>query len=241
MRNNPTYFALLEACEQIGCPVCRVVQQSVERYLDSLFYEHVNDGWVRRDLRKSLGFCHAHAWLVLDKGLGDALGVAIIYHDILGAVLKRLPQRALPVESKTGLRAWLRRAPRRLVEQLEQVRRALTPQELCPACKQRENSTQTTLQVLMQSLADEAMIAALETSSGLCLPHLKAAIEMVADSQELDLILSISRGKLARLDSELAEFIRKNDYRFRDEGFGPERDSWRRAMQITVGEGVHKP
>ena len=32
------------------------------------------------------------------------------------------------------------------------------------------------------------------------------------------------------LVAELEEFVRKNDYRFRDEPWGGERDAWRRAL-----------
>jgi hypothetical protein len=39
----------------------------------------------------------------------------------------------------------------------------------------------------------------------------------------------------------LAEFIRKNDYRFRNEAFGEERDSYRRAIEMIAGLKYHKP
>jgi len=90
MPNNPTYFALLEACQQPACPVCRLEQQATERYLDHLFYENVNDSGVRSHLRSSLGFCHEHTGLLLNHRLGDPLGMSIIYNDVLGRVLKRL-------------------------------------------------------------------------------------------------------------------------------------------------------
>jgi hypothetical protein len=50
------YNELLEACRSPGCPVCRLSQRAVRRYLVNLFYENVNDGNLRAQLRKSLGF-----------------------------------------------------------------------------------------------------------------------------------------------------------------------------------------
>jgi len=47
---------------------------------------------------------------------------------------------------------------------------------------------------------------------------------------------SIHREKLESLHRELAEFIRKNDYRFKDEGFGTESDSWKRAVHKLTGD-----
>src|SRR5919106_2474428 len=87
---NFTAYQLLDACRERGCPVCRVEQKSVERYLDNQFYENVNSPKWRDRLRASLGFCHEHAWLAVDKRLGDALGFAIIYHDIVNTILNQL-------------------------------------------------------------------------------------------------------------------------------------------------------
>jgi hypothetical protein len=38
------------------------------------------------------------------------------------------------------------------------------------------------------------------------------------------------------LRAELAEFIRKNDYRFRNEVFGPERDSYQCTIDVVTGK-----
>ena len=46
---------------------------------------------------------------------------------------------------------------------------------------------------------------------------------------------SIHRKKLEGLREELTEFIRKNDYRFKDEVMGAEGDSWRRAIVRLIG------
>jgi len=37
------------------------------------------------------------------------------------------------------------------------------------------------------------------------------------------------------LHAELAELIRKNDYRFMKEGLGKEGDSWLRALAMVIG------
>lgn len=235
MANNPTYFALLEACEQPGCPVCRVIQKSVERYLESLFYEQVNDSAVRRNLRKSLGFCHTHARLALDKRLGDALGVAIIYQDILGYLLKRLPAQDAPELLTNKMIGLVRRTPRQLLERLKLVKSVLTPQERCPACQQHHRTTQRTLETLVKSLSDKNMLTSLENSEGLCISHLRLAFEQINDPKDYTALLSISRKKLESLHTELSEFIRKTDYRFQDEGFGHESDAWRRAMENVAG------
>ena len=150
MPNNPTYFALLEACLQSGCPVCRMEQQAVERYLEHLFYTSVNDIGTRAHLRLSLGFCRDHTELLLETGLGDALGMSIIYHDVLGTVLKRLTGKISPSSEGTTLARLLGRLPTELATTLERVKHALSPRETCPACQQRDSTAQMTLKVLAE-------------------------------------------------------------------------------------------
>ena len=240
MTNKIAYLDLLEACKQPGCPICFTTQKAVEHYLNIFFYEQVNDGWVRHDLRRSLGFCHEHAWLATNSEVGDALGLAIIYHDILNTILKGLPDREEVPRSLRKISAWFQQIPRGLAEKLETIQHLLTPQGECPACKQREQHTEIDLSVMIESIQDAEMIGALTSSSGLCLPHLRQAFRMVKHEKDFLSLLSLTRDRLTGTRDELAEFIRKNDYRFMKEGFGPEGDSWKRVVRMMVGNNRTK-
>ena len=48
---------------------------------------------MRERLRKSLGLCHEHAWLAADGMQGNALGLAILYEDIMRVVLEQLNRK----------------------------------------------------------------------------------------------------------------------------------------------------
>jgi len=240
MPNNPTYFALLEACAQPGCPVCRLEQQAVERYLDHLFYENVNDGGVRAHLRGSLGFCREHTSLLLDAGLGDALGMSIIYHDVLGTVLKQLSGFKTNQSEPTFLSWLLRRVPPESAANLERVRQAVSPHQTCLACQQKESMGNMVLYELTGVLQNSELLTAFKKSDGLCLPHLRQACEHVRDGAVLAELLKVEVEKLEKLHTELAEFIRKNDYRFMKEGFGPEGNAWRRAAGLAAGGRIEK-
>jgi len=87
---SATAFNLIEACREPGCPVCRLEQRSVQRYLENQFYENVNNPDFRDHLRRSLGFCKEHAWLAANAHLGDALGFALIYRDVIRNTMERL-------------------------------------------------------------------------------------------------------------------------------------------------------
>jgi hypothetical protein len=240
MPNNPTYFALLEACLQPGCPVCRMEQQAVERYLEHLFYASVNDIGTRTHLRLSLGFCREHAELLLETGLGDALGMSIIYHDVFGTVLKRLTGKKSPSSEGTILARLLGRVPTELATTLERVKHALSPHEPCLACVQRDSTSRLVLTVLTDQFQDPELLAAFTHSDGLCLPHLRQVCKLVQDGAVLADLLKVELEKLEKLHTELAEFIRKNDYRFLKDGFGAEGDAWRRAARLAVGGQIEK-
>jgi len=232
--NNPIYFELLEVFPQPGCPLCRVVQSAVERSLTHLFYESVTDPTVRHRLRRSLGFCKRHAWLLVDARIGDALGMAIIYHDLLGSLLKHLPQDPASSDQKNPARVW-RRLPSSLKFLLQQALEALSPRHPCPACAQEERSRHAAVSVLASALNAPAFAEAFKASAGLCLPHLHQVLEEIKEPLALEILLTNSREKLSALHLELAEIIRKNDYRYRDEAFGPEGDAWKRAVALFVG------
>jgi uncharacterized protein DUF6062 len=229
-----TTYKLLEACHQPGCPVCRLEQQSVEHYLDSQFYENVNSPKWRDWLNASLGFCHEHSWLAVNQRLGDALGFAIIYRGIIHATLDRFNDGA-PPRSPRRWAALLRGFPEQARNLLEKMFYGLTPQKHCPACQHRDEITRHTLSVLVQALGTSEMIETLGVSEGLCFSHLRLALEQVREISACEQLMSIHRAKLESLEGELTEFIRKNDYRFKAEGFGKEGDAWLRAVGLIAG------
>ena len=233
----PTFMAykLLEACREKGCPVCRLEQQSVVRYLDSQFYENVNSPPWRDHLRASLGFCHEHAWLGVDQRLGDALGYSIIYHDVINGTLKRLDKGGLVPSSPRRRASLLGPIPDAVRELIERARKALTPRKTCPVCKHREEALRNILSGLVAELGNSEMVAALEASDGLCLPHLGKALHQIRDLSAGEMLINIHREKLESLKAELAEFIRKNDYQVIKEGFGTEGDAWLRAIGMIAG------
>ena len=188
----------------------------MERYLENQFYENVNSSKWREQLRASLGFCHEHAWLGVDKRLGDALGYSIIYRDLVNSILRHLETQSTRNKN-------------------EKIQEALTPRKRCPVCEQRDHVTHTYITVLLKELKTPEIASALQASEGLCLPHWKRALGQVREESVREQLVNIQREKLQSLRSELDEFIRKNDYQAVQEGFGSEGDAWLRAIGMLVG------
>ncbi len=156
-----SYFDLVEGFAQPGCAVCGFVLRAVHRYLDVLSYESVNDPGFREALRSARGFCNRHAWRFV-REIGDPLGVAIIYRDVLRAVLAPLELRADPS--------------------------ALEPQGPCQACRVEQDTTTRYLRLLLEQLHFERFRLAFQRSDGLCLPHLITALEL-AGAEEAEHLL----------------------------------------------------
>jgi hypothetical protein len=228
-------YKLLEACRESGCPVCRLEQQGVERYLDNQFYENVNSTSWRDHLRASQAFCHEHAWLSVNKRLGDALGFSIIYHDVINSVLKHLHETGASARSSHRRTSLPRQFSEALRSRLAKTLAALTPGKRCPICDHRDQITRDVLSTLVEDLLRPELTEALQGSEGLCLPHLKLALGSVTNDSVYESLLAIQRAKLEGLKDELAEFIRKNDYQAIKEGFGREGDAWLRAIGMVAG------
>lgn len=205
MTTTATYDIFLEACRLEGCPICRAEHDADLRYLDRLFYELVNDYNTRVKLRDSLGFCNEHARMAMEEVHGKALGLTIIYDDLLRVALEQ-------ISSNGGIRK---------------------NEKKCPACENRDEMTGRVLMELSKHISEPPILAAFKDSQGLCLGHLRQALEHIRQPEKRNALLTIQCDIMQVLRGELAEFIRKNDYRYAGEGFGPERDSWKRAVRMA--------
>ncbi|MDR2535049.1 MAG: hypothetical protein LBD29_03345 [Treponema sp.] len=75
------FFELQKACAKPGCPLCRIVSDRTERYIDNMLFEHVTDRTFRKLHRSSGGFCGFHSRNL--ESFRDGLAVAILGRDIL--------------------------------------------------------------------------------------------------------------------------------------------------------------
>jgi hypothetical protein len=108
----------------------------------------------------------------------------------------------------------------------------------CPACERRDEAEKLALKSVSDALGeqDADMKSALQNSDGLCLPHLRRALETARNRDAFDLLVTVTQEQLFTLIQDLDEFIRKNDHRFRREKINErERVSWRQALQRMVG------
>jgi hypothetical protein len=235
-----SYFELLDACKEPGCPICRLGQRSAQRHLTSLIYDGVNDVPLRATLRDSYGYCHEHAWLLPESGESAPLGIAIIHRDILNTLRGQLGEETYNKKRRTSLREVVAGAlSAESTTGGSQAAPHIPPKTICPACERRLEAEHLAFASMLEALNknDQPMQAGLESSDGLCIPHLRQALSAARSQQAFDSLVNITERQLSNLINDLDEFIRKNDHRFREEKISKEeKESWRKALQRASGK-----
>ena len=198
------YFELVDAQAQPGCPICRLAYKATDRYLDSLLYEAVLDPEVRDKLKRAQGFCRDHADM-LSRRPGRALGVALIYRDIIRDLANRLEQGAFRPHPSLVDRI-LGRAPGGM-----DAAEALARGGRCPACVIAEQSENTYLDLMLAHIADDNLHRAYAAGEGLCLPHLIGALERTSDPEGFQRLVAPQVERYRAMLHDLDEFIRKHE------------------------------
>jgi hypothetical protein len=224
MKHIP-YFNLLDALKENGCAICTLIKKSVHKSMDDFLYERVNDPGVRKEIRESFGFCNRHAWQM--QKFGDGFGLSIIYHYLLGLLIDKTDKQ---MDAKTLIKGLL---------QDKEMRNFQKIQNTCMVCKEAKEVERRYIEVFIENFEDAELQFAFKSSFGLCLPHLLTLLKLCKDAKISAEVLRIESAKIKSIIEELNEFERKHDYRFSEEKFGREGDSWIRAIEKLIGkEGV---
>lgn len=223
----PPRDELQAAYRSASCPICTLLTKSERRYIDITLYEHVTDVKWRAQVRAARGFCALHTERVLSLGR-SSLGASLVAGDILKTLRAELPahggagggalgrlRAALGGSGGSGLSAVLR------------------PQQPCPLCAYLEDLGKVYAAALLADLETGDGRAQYEQSAGLCIPHLIMATDR--GGAGLQPLLEHQTQVWERLEHELEEFTRKQDYRFRGEEIGTEADAWQRAWRLLAG------
>jgi hypothetical protein len=227
-----TYFDLIETFSQPGCVVCNLLLRNVDRSLDALLYEYVNDPDTHRAFRSRRGLCNEHSWQ-LARHTGHALGIAILYEAAVDEVLKAMDQVPLGIDPQSGLGRLLGSAGKPNASSLAD---RLEPTGACRICELLADSEKQYLHILGDYLGDDRMLEAFRCSDGLCLPHFRQILRRTRNPVDLQQLIAIQTSIWSKLRAELSEYRDKSDYRRISEGMGAEGNSWLRAIGRLAGE-----
>jgi hypothetical protein len=229
-----------------GCPVCRLARDAEDRYLRFLLWENVNDLETRIRISQAMGFCHRHAWQtyhVEAADWGSTLGNSIIYEDLVGQVVGRLKASRAAVqvpESKgsrlrgwASLKVWLGHTVAYRPET------PLMPSKSCRACESGKLSAESAAVNLARMLADPEHQALYAESDGVCLPHLRLALQLDDSPMGSGYLIAATAARLELLQRDLHEYGRKQAWQYRDETIArAEETATERAVAFLAGSEV---
>jgi len=234
---------LIEAMKKPGCPACRIFRQASERALESFLWENVNEPDVRQGILDSYGFCAVHTRVMVAREVltsSTPLGTNIIYEH-LGRVVARELEGRKPglLGAASNLSAGVHQLLRRLGFRKLPGSGSLQPRGICPACQVGENAAQNSLHVLCEEAQKDGDVREIYLKSdGLCFNHLRLAIENHSERfpQAVSLLIDDATNRLERQSKDMKEFIRKNNWAYRDEKLTEEEDTaWRKTLTFFTG------
>jgi hypothetical protein len=151
------FFELQKAVEKPGCPLCRIVADRADRYIDNMLFEHVSDRGFRANHRAAGGFCSEHSRALIS--FRDGLAVAILGRDILEDRIAAFTHRK---PGSCFAKPW-------------------KPKGVCPVCVEGDRIEQEYLSFLAGcsgNSPEEAELRDVFTASdGLCAPHYARLLE----------------------------------------------------------------
>ena len=203
---HSSFYNLMDAFKEKHCPFCYLSRKAVTGFLSGLLYENVNDPGIRNALKKAGGFCEKHSWQMVS--LGDALGNAIIVHDLLTDI------RDNGVTGKM------------------QSRRKCSGE--CPACRAWNDAELRYMRVFVEYFEDPELQAGFRKSFGLCRGHFDGMMKRLKAEQRPRLV-TVEQQKLDALVEELSRFQEKFNYTAAERTFGEDRDVWIRAVEFLKG------
>lgn len=231
MTKSAGYYDLSQAFGERGCALCRLLAQAADGYIDALLWELVNDPALREELNESRGYCREHAWLLVRHGA--SLGAAIMMKDIVDTLRRVAAAGKFEPPAFSFRQLFNASQPGSTSAKLAAD---LAPQKPCPVCLKIESNETYYLAALRQHFTGPDTLApAYRASDGLCLPHFRQVLASTTDAETFTALVEAQKEIWQRLSAELDEFIRKKDHRFQHESYGPEGDSWLRAIEAVVG------
>ncbi len=227
-----------------GCAICRIRRQASERALDSFLWENVNEPDVRQGILDSYGFCPAHTRVMVAREVSSSsvpLGTNIIYEHLGRVVAREL--RSLKPGSLFGRVRNLGGGLRNLIERLDANKsansRPLHPRGTCPACQAGDRAALNSLHVLCEEIQKEGDVySGYLKSDGLCFSHLRSTIEHHSDRfpHSVTVLIDDTVFRLENQSKAMKEFIRKNNWAYRDEKLTEEEDTaWRKTLAFFTG------
>ncbi|MCL4561174.1 MAG: DUF6062 family protein [Chloroflexi bacterium] len=232
---------LQDSLKKPGCPACRQYRETAEHAMESFLWENVNDPEARGEIMAAYGFCPEHTRLFVAAELsnsGIVLGVNIVYEHLGRLVSQELQDLAGHNWTPGGMGNLL--ASLGFKGKVSYPATILMPKGQCPICETAEKGALESLATLFEELeqGSQELLDAYRSSEGLCLAHLRIATGHFSNRhpRAAKVIFTDTIERLNRQSELMKEYIRKNNWAYRDEKLTQdEANAWRKALAFFTG------
>ncbi|MGB9841840.1 MAG: DUF6062 family protein [Candidatus Bathyarchaeales archaeon] len=187
------------------CFLCKLEEEIENKYVNDYLSELVMDSAARQKIIENRGFCNYHFYKMLTAASKptspDGHGIALINKSIIEALIEDFRKRK--------------------AQQISNFDKLLATENSCPVCVHiahfSERYISKTLELI--SSGNEDFLSILEKSKGFCIPHFVMLIHNATtlpfqNQKIINTLIEVEEKNLRRLQSELAEYIKRQSYEF---------------------------
>lgn len=230
---------LKETMKEPGCPICSLERKAARKTADGFLYEHMMDPAAREEALSAYGFCPPHTRLMAAAELastGEPQGINMLYETLN----RRVSGELKAWQAQNRLTSRLRAGLARLGVASAGRAGALRPARGCPICAAAGLAGMNALTTLMDELdrATADIAAAYQAGDGLCLRHLRSALEHLSTShpRATAWLVRQTADRLDRQAAAMQEFVRKKNWEYHDEKLtSEEATAWRESLAFFTG------
>ena len=208
------------------CPICAALGQALFAFFAQWQYALATDTTAQRAFATERGLCPVHTWQYQE--MASPQGISDGYAPLIEALATKLSHMS-----------------EHLIEHAAAPLAALLSSTVtCAACRLVRETTAELAEQLLTHLVTAQGRADYASSTGLCLPHLQAALAHLEDSgdaigERKAVVAFLLREQVHRLEDladDLRSYTLKRDALRRGLLNQEESDAWRRALIQVVGE-----
>jgi hypothetical protein len=208
------------------CFLCALEDEIENKFIDTYLSELVMDASSREKIIESRGFCNHHLYKMLIAAnkpkSSDGHGIALIMQSVTEQLTQDLHRRRNRRKDAFYL---------------------MIANEKCPACVHLAEFMEMYVKSVVELLSShhKEFLKLLEESKGVCIPHfvtLAHVIEEIMSTQSQRIIktlIEIEEKNLRRLNSELAEYIKRQSYEFSEKDRAAVADIVMRSVEKIAG------
>jgi len=209
------------------CFLCALEDEIERKYMDTYLSELVMDASSREKIIESRGFCNHHFYKMLIAASkpesSDGHGIALVNESIIEKLIQDLQKQKS--------------------HHIDDVNKLLVTENKCPACIHLSQFAKMYAEKIVEPLSsgNEEILKLLKESKGFCIPHFVTLVHvaketMPSQSQEIvKTLMEIEEKNLRRLNSELAEYVKRQSYEFSEKDRSAVADIVPRSVEKIAG------